>query len=437
MLIPSFQQQLTQHFPADTPFLVCLSGGVDSVVLLHLLAQTKQPLRAIHVHHGLSPNADAWAVFCQQLCAELKVPLKISRVQVARQNVEANAREARYQAILHHLQPNEVAVTAHHLDDQAETFLLALKRGSGIKGLAGMQAVKKWQNVVFFRPLLAFAKADLLAYAKQHQLRWIEDESNQDTHFDRNFLRQQILPMLNQRWAGFSQQVAKTAQLCAEQQTLLDELLADELAQRADFNKKSLNFHRLLACSIPKQNALLRLWFSRLQLPMPSQQWLESLRENVLLAQADKNPKLPFASGEIHRFQQQIFFVAPQSPVSPCEFKLKPECQLNLTSPEQTDLGNITRANQQLIYKKNAFFHRLSLPDSLKNETLQLQFGLKSKVKQWGKEQHEEMKKLWQQAGVPVWLRDRTPVLCWQDEVVAVLFSPEDEIADESTLSEP
>lgn len=145
--------------------------------------------------------------------------------------VENGARKARYQAIQQHLKSNEILATAHHLDDQAETFLLALKRGSGIKGLSAMQAVNFLQNFTVFRPLLTFSKAELLAYAKAHQLQWIEDESNANNRYDRNFLRNKILPLLNQRWQQFSEMVARSAQHCAEQQELIQELLNDELTK--------------------------------------------------------------------------------------------------------------------------------------------------------------------------------------------------------------
>ncbi|MWR52261.1 tRNA lysidine(34) synthetase TilS, partial [Escherichia coli] len=135
-------------------------------VLLHLLAELQLNLRAVHIHHGLSPNADSWAAFCEQVCKRLKIPFILQKVTVDRsEGIEAGARTARYQAIGEIIQPNEVLVTAHHLDDQAETFLLALKRGSGIKGLSAMQAVGFWQNFTIFRPLLNVSRAQIEQYA--------------------------------------------------------------------------------------------------------------------------------------------------------------------------------------------------------------------------------------------------------------------------------
>ncbi len=184
-------------------FLIALSGGLDSTVLLSLFAKLRQkrphlpPLsvRAIHIHHGLSPNADSWAKHCQDLCDQFQIPLIIERVQVDKTNgIEAGAREARYQAIKKHLQTQEILVTAHHLNDQTETFFLALKRGSGLKGLGAMQQQSVLFGMPILRPLLGFTRTQLENYAQKEKLNWITDESNEDNRYDRNFLRNEILP---------------------------------------------------------------------------------------------------------------------------------------------------------------------------------------------------------------------------------------------------
>ncbi len=263
--------------------LIGLSGGVDSVVLLHLFARTSFNVRAIYIHHGLSPNADDWAAFCEQYSKRLNIPFILQKVRVDSSNgVESGAREARYQAIQQQLNPNEVFATAHHLDDQAETFLLALKRGSGVKGLSAMQAVTFLQNFTVFRPLLTFTKSDLMGYAVQHQLGWIEDESNADNRYDRNFLRNSILPLLNQRWQQFSQMVARSAQHCAEQQALIEELLSDELKSRTG-EKQQLNINGFGQFSLAKQQQVIRLWLEQNGVKMPSQSQLQAVISELIL----------------------------------------------------------------------------------------------------------------------------------------------------------
>ncbi len=217
--------------------LVAFSGGLDSTVLLHQLVLLREQdpsltLRAVHVHHGLSAHADDWVAHCRQICQQWQVPLVVHRVTLARGGlgVEAHARAARYQAFQDTLNAGEVLVTAQHQDDQCETLLLALKRGSGPTGLSAMAPSSAFADSRLLRPLLNETRESLRQWALAHQLSWIEDESNQDDTYDRNFLRLRVIPLLRERWPHFSEAVARSASLCAEQEQLLDEILAAELA---------------------------------------------------------------------------------------------------------------------------------------------------------------------------------------------------------------
>ncbi len=296
-MLSKFQQQLQQLTLPSQKLLIALSGGVDSVVLLDLLCKThhKSRLRAIYVHHGLSKNADDWADFCQQLCDQYGIELIIKKVTVnSQKNIENSARTARYQAIRETILSDEILVTAHHLDDQTETFFLA------------MQQISYSHGFTLLRPLLTFSKQNITAYAEQNQLKWIEDESNQNTHFDRNFLRQEILPLLNQRWQHFSKMVFRSAKHCENQQLLLAELLNDELYKWADFAKKSLNITAFPQFSILKQQQLLRLWLEKCSVAMPSMTQLEQLT-NFIKIKSDKNPQLKLGEHIIRRYQSQLF----------------------------------------------------------------------------------------------------------------------------------
>lgn len=419
-----FPQQIARHFPDQRAFLIGLSGGVDSVVLLHLLCQLRQTqplqLRAVHIHHGLSPNAEAWVHFCQQLCQEWQVPLVVRRVKVCGdQGVEGNARAARYHAIGEIIQPDEIFTTAHHLDDQAETFFLALKRGAGVKGLSAMQAVKFWQNFVLFRPLLPFSKSDILHYAQANNLAWVEDESNHNQGFDRNFLRYAVLPALNQRWQGFNQMVARAGQHCAEQQMLLEELLAEELSQRINLTEKSLDITGFGDFSRLKQQQLLRLWLEKCQQPMPSQAQLEQIRQRLILAGQDKNPQFQLGEQRIRRYQDRIFITPPLEAIGEVAFSLPPHQKTEILLP--ATLGVLKRHGAEILLENSQKFARLSLPEALKNEPLTVKFQPPSQLKCYGKPHREEMKKIWQLHKIPPWQRGRTPLLFWGEELVTVL----------------
>lgn len=416
-LFNRFQAECKNHLPQQTDFLVGLSGGVDSVVLLHLFSRTALNVRAIYIHHGLSPNANGWAMFCEQYCKRLNIPFILQKVTVDQaKGVECGAREARYHAIQQHLKPNEILATAHHLDDQAETFFLALKRGSGIKGLSAIQAVSFLQNLTIFRPLLTFSKTDILAYAKNKQLEWINDESNTNNHYDRNFLRNEILPLLNQRWTHFSKMVARSAQHCAKQQELIEELLEEELAKRLG-EKNQLTIDNFKHFSVLKQQQLIRLWLAKYNIMMPSQAQLQAVISKLIFANQDKNPQVKIGEKVIRRYQQAIYITDEISRIPDFEIILKAECEIDL--PYQ--LGKITRHNQEFIYKKNAKTHRLLLPKELAQEPIYLKIGQQGKVKCYRKPHREEMKKIWQQHNVPVWERNHTLLIFWQDEFVACI----------------
>lgn len=255
--------------------LAAFSGGLDSTVLLHQLVLWREQhpdvtLRAIHIHHGLSPHADSWVRHCEAVCEDWQVPLVVARVTLADSGlgVEAHAREARYRAFAQALLPGEVLATAQHLDDQCETFLLALKRGSGPAGLSAMGKRSPFAGTQLLRPLLGETRETLERWAMQYGLRWIEDESNQDDAYDRNFLRLRALPLLQQRWPHFSASVARSAALCAEQERLLDELLASDLADCITA-RGTLQLSPLMAMSDVRRAAIVRRWLARLNAPMP------------------------------------------------------------------------------------------------------------------------------------------------------------------------
>jgi tRNA(Ile)-lysidine synthase len=216
--------------------VAALSGGVDSVVLLHVLAALKGQhgfrLSALHVHHGLSPNADKWVRFCSRLCKTLDIPLATKRVRVTKsgEGLEAAARKARYEAL--RKEKGDAVALAHHLDDQAETVLFNLLRGAGRRGLSGMPARGRLGDKVVLRPLLEVSRASIEAYARAHGLRWVEDESNRDEALTRNFLRRQVAPLLEAKFPRWREGVARAARLAARDEADASDLLREFLRAR-------------------------------------------------------------------------------------------------------------------------------------------------------------------------------------------------------------
>jgi len=225
---------ITPREPNLPTIIVAYSGGLDSTVLLHLLAQSnyKAQLAAVHVNHGLMPDAEKWTRFCQQTCQQLHVPIHVERVVVNKQHPqgpEAAARAARYGALLKHATKETVFLTAHHQDDQAETMLLQLFRGAGPAGLAAMPMVSAFANARLVRPLLGITRQEIRDYADNENLQWIEDQSNQDQSYSRNYLRHEVMPVIRKHWPGMSQQLARGASHQAEATELLKKLAAQDL----------------------------------------------------------------------------------------------------------------------------------------------------------------------------------------------------------------
>ncbi|EMN3920054.1 tRNA lysidine(34) synthetase TilS [Citrobacter farmeri] len=390
--------------------LVAFSGGLDSTVLLHQLVQwrAQQPtlsLRAIHIHHGLSVHADAWVAHCEAVCAQWQVPLVVERVTLADAGlgIEAHARQARYQAFADALLPGEVLATAQHLDDQCETFLLALKRGSGPAGLSAMAEISAFAGTQLIRPLLTQTRAALEQWARQYQLRWIEDESNQDDAYDRNFLRLQVLPLLQQRWPHFADATARSAALCAEQESLLDELLADELSGCTTANG-TLVLTPLMAMSRVRRAALLRRWLAAQNAPMPSRDGLDRLWQEVALAREDASPCLRFGDYEVRRYQGQLWWI--KSAVGQSETILPWPCwQMPLTLP--AGLG----------YLRLQPGGELRMPRE--DECVSIRFKASGMLHIVGRNGGRKLKKIWQELNVPSWRRDTTPLLFYGETLIA------------------
>lgn len=279
-----------------------------------------------------------------------------------------------------------------------------------------MQAVGSWQNIAIFRPLLGVSKVEILDYAQQHGLRWITDESNTDDRFERNFLRNQILPALNQRFPQFSRMVARSAAWCGEQQQLIEELLAEELQQRT-VSPNGLQIVGFEHFSKAKQQQLLRLWLAQNGVLMPTQPQLQAVISELIFAKNDSNPQVKLGEYVVRRYRQTIF-ITPEF-ADTADFSVELNVGEKLALPDQ--IGTVERTEDSVFFcKKSGESNRLLLPIPLQNQPLMLKLQQHGKVRRYAKPQREEMKKIWQQLAVPPWERCRTPLIFWQDELVFV-----------------
>ena len=306
---------LTQSHKKIKSMTLALSGGVDSVVLLHLLYSLQKKhhftLNTTHVHHGLSKNADKWVKFCEKLCTKLSVPLDVHYVKLTQKKshgIEGEARRLRYEKLFQ--SKSDLIVLAHHADDQAETFLLQLIRGAGVKGLSSMAHFDESRKL--WRPLLHVSRIDIESHAKQHKLKWIEDESNLDTDFDRNFLRAKVLPILKKRFSHIIKVISRSISHLAEAQNLLDDLAKLDLKNnlKSDSYKHKLQVKTLSKLSHLRAKNILRYWLQINDQLMPSKDLLDELLRQILTAKKDAELKIQLTKNyEIRRYQDEIYIV--------------------------------------------------------------------------------------------------------------------------------
>ncbi|HHF3043178.1 TPA: tRNA lysidine(34) synthetase TilS [Vibrio diabolicus] len=413
-LYPHFAQVLGRYYKSGTKVVLAFSGGVDSRLLLELLSRYQQAhsieCHAVYVHHGLSSNADDWADKCLLWAKQVGISCSIERVSLDISNgesIELLAREARYQALTKYIQEGDILLTGQHADDQLETFLLALKRGSGPKGLSSMAESMPFSSGSLVRPLLTIKRKSIEDAATKLGLEWVEDESNQDTRYDRNFLRHCVIPELSGRWPSIHQAVQRSASLCAQQEALLDELLSAvfEHALQTDL---SLSIEELAKHSELARARLIRMWLAKLNTSMPTQVQLNLIWNEVALAQQDANPQLQLKQGEVRRFRNRLYWVTEIADVTEWQSTIQVDTVLSL--PER--LGELTLTTSS----SNATIALPSQP-----ELLRVTFNPEGLSAHPTTRNHSrKLKKLFQEYNVPSWLRRQIPILMYQDRVVAV-----------------
>jgi tRNA(Ile)-lysidine synthase len=290
---------------------VAFSGGLDSRVCLDwILSQNlNAEIRAIHINHNLSPNAKDWVQFCEKCCADLNIPLEVFSVHInarSEEGIEAEARRLRYDIFAQSLQPGDILVLGHHADDQAETVLLQLLRGAGPRGLSGMAERSPFASGEIWRPFLHKSRAELEEYAKAHQLDWIEDESNLQQKYARNYVRHTLMPLIKARWPEAARTLQRSAHWCQEAENLLQ---AEALRKL----EKSEGFPQTLSLAILRQEdprwqrLLFRQWLTVLNVSMPSQKKCDTILSTFLTARPDAQPYEHWGKWHLHRYRDQLY----------------------------------------------------------------------------------------------------------------------------------
>ena len=421
--------------PEKSHYVVAYSGGVDSHVLLQCCAILNLPVRAIHIHHGLQAVADDWVKHCQTICKQLNVELEIVYVDAKKQRRESpeeSARKARYQALHHSLSEGDCLLLGQHLNDQAETLLLQLFRASGAAGLSAMPALRYFANNIQLRPLLTFSQNDIVVYAKENNLQWVDDPSNVDTAFDRNFIRAEVLPLLENRWPEIVDKLDSAASLQANNLRVMEDMAAIDLANVTvtDERTPELHFYSVVSLlSISKLKRLssarllnvLRYWILQSSVfnasianNLITRNLLEELERSFLNTQQDTKSVISFSAYEFRKYQDGLYLLNP---------KLSNEVMAEIRSSKYIwhPARDLLISSAGIELERSRDLDASGLKLSLRNKELTVRFRQGGEIFHPVNRQHSQrLKKLFQEENIPPWERDLIPLVFLGDELIAV-----------------
>lgn len=467
-LIQTCLKQFFKTFP-ERPIIVAYSGGIDSQVLLHALAQLKREhslpnsLSVCHINHGLSCNAKIWQLAAENFCQQLSLPIQVVEVNVKEiigESLEALAREARYKAIKACSPNDALIVTGHHLDDQSETFLLALKRGAGLKGLSAMAetvklhfgstltSAEETKQQLLIRPLLKVSRNEINRYALAHKLSWVEDESNEDLRFDRNFIRHQIMPLLTKRWPAMLTTIKRSSEHCQEGQLLLTELAQQDLLT-CQLSVSSLSVNELTKLSRARFNNLVRYFLELNHCLMPSTKQLQQIQLQ-LFAASDKTPEIKVSNYWLRRFKGVLVITPDYLNLNTWQHHFSPE---NLQELKQVielpdKLGQLyfevktTAIKSSQSYNQQSSNNDLNIVQYLKppltTQEVTVRFSHDNPRCLPDFRQHSrDLKKILQELNIAPWQRKRIPFIYYDNLLVGAVghFICKEYLAKEGELS--
>lgn len=392
---------------------IAYSGGMDSHVLLHLtssIAEIKSKITAVYVHHGLQIEADQWASHCEAIALALGVNfqcLTVNAQKTAGQSPEEAARDARYGVLKPLLGEYDVLLVGQHREDQLETVLIQLFRGAGVQGLSGMPLVSNFGAGKKCRPFLDVAKLTILDYAKEHKLSWIEDPSNQCNDFDRNFLRNRIIPELKQRWMGLDKTVSRTARHCAISHHQIEDLAQQLFSKVFNDTDQTLNIMCLLELESDKQHLVIRQWFKHNKLRMPTEKNVRAIINEVVLAKENANPEIKIQKHSIRRYRKKLYCLKK-------EYELVREGGIwenNLMEWKLNDWQNLVLLDTSEGIPKQLW----------DNSDVMVKYRQgNEKIKLPGRQGGYSLKKLFQEKAIPPWERNLIPLIYINGNLVAI-----------------
>lgn len=419
-------QLLTGHLAflaGASRIYIAYSGGLDSSVLLRAASAELQhtKLRAVHINHQLSPNSGRWQEHCRQVCAQLAIPFidHQLRIEATGEGLEQAARRARYNYFQTLLEPGDFLLMAHHQDDQVETLLYRMLRGSGPKGLAGMPATRALGEGQLLRPLLAYSREQLEAYAAHHHIHWIHDESNDATTFDRNYLRHDVIPAIAQRWPDYRQRLVRSAAQCAKAHRLLVERAEEDFVavdRRPERLGASIDLAAFTALSVERQHNLLREWVSAEGLEPFGLHALNAVAVDLVSAREDAAPQVLWRGGQFRRFRNRLFLLPPQPWGQ--EAPEAGSCRADVLAVSDIASPLALGDGFELRFTAGQGCNALRIDPTDKIDIRFRQGG--ERCRPVGRSGSAPLKKLFQEYGLEPWLRKLAPLVYINGELAAV-----------------
>jgi tRNA(Ile)-lysidine synthase len=434
-LLALLKNQIECHKP--TRIIVGLSGGLDSSALLHAVTQLKLknslgekiPLTAVHVHHGLSKNADHWLQHCQQACNLLSVDFISQRVSLvdSKGSLENAARTARYQVFKNNMQAGDLLLLAHHQDDQVETFMMRLMRGSGLTGLSAMLTQRPFADGTILRPWLTSMRAELEVYVAENNILYINDESNTDTQFDRNWWRQDLLPNLFKRYPQASNSIVRTIDVLQQERQVLNDLLEpiykSVVHWEAKFTQSNiLNCAELLKQRETIQIQLVRMWLeSEGAYPLLNSYKIKQIIKDVVNAKEDALPVYQWGERLIRRYDGCLYVMGINPQINGITTK-----EINIIA----GMSNVPLTKGQLSI--SGLPNNLDSKNGLKSGNYSIGQYTGSLLAKPLKRPSKPLKRWFQEYNVPPWLRPSWPILMHGNQVACVpgLFIAEQFLSD-------
>ncbi|MFV1997427.1 MAG: tRNA lysidine(34) synthetase TilS [Acidiferrobacterales bacterium] len=391
------------------------SGGMDSHVLLQLLvelcADSRRQFTAIHVDHGLSPQSREWSRHCAAICSNIGVPLIVERVsvEVGGKGPEDAAREARYHALTKHILPNDVLVTAHHRDDQVETVLLHLVRGTGAHGLAGMAPVREFAQGMHIRPLLERSRRQIEDYARSRNLRWVDDASNKDTSFSRNYMRHEIVPKLRAHWPGAERVIGRSAGHAAAAVELLEQIAAEDWKRCGLTGVSDLNLNTCNDLGDARLRNLLRFWVFQSGLALPATRHIDEVVRQIRKPSATGHAIICWPGATFCRYRDRLT-LQPHLETIVNDYDIEWDTARSMTIAVLGVRVSAIRAKGRGLSAARLNGVKVHLRNRRGGEALQ----------PVGRAHHHKLKKLFQEAGIPPWQRDQLPLVYINNNLAAV-----------------